>query len=50
MAVASLDFARDCGYITAAEHRELTAQGAEVGKMLGSMIKNPEPFLLSQDR
>ena len=43
----SLDFARDCGYITEIEHRELTAQTAEVGKMLGSMINHPEPFLIS---
>ena len=46
----SLDFARDCGYITDAEHRELAAQCAEVGKMPGSMINNPDPFLLSQNR
>src|SRR5262249_16574678 len=45
----SLDFARDCGYITLAEHTDLTAQGAEVGKMLGSMIQNPEGFLLTPD-
>ena len=42
----SLDFARDCGYITEAQHRELTLQCIEVGKMLGSMIQNPDPFLL----
>ena len=43
----SLDFAPDCGYITEAEHRDLTARSAEVGKMLGSMIKKPEKFVLS---
>src|SRR5256885_12075791 len=42
-----LDFAKDCGNITADEHRELTSAGAEIGKMLGSMIKNPEPFILT---
>lgn len=42
----SIDFARDCGYLTDAEHQELTSQIAEVGKMLGSMINNPNPFLL----
>ena len=42
----SLDFARDCGYITVTEHSELAAQCCEVGKMLGSMIQNPDPFLL----
>ena len=46
----SLDFARDCCYITEAEHRELAAQSAEVGKMLGSMLKNPDSFLLPQIR
>ena len=43
----SIDFARDCEYITAAEHQELAGQIAEVGKMLGSMINNPDPFLLN---
>ncbi len=42
----SLDYARDCGYITADEHRELTERCAEVGRMLGAMINNPDPFLL----
>jgi four helix bundle protein len=41
----SLDYARDCGYISEEEHRDLTAQWAEVGRMLGSMILNPDPFL-----
>jgi four helix bundle protein len=41
----SLDFARDCGYISVAEHSELAARCAEVGRMLGSMIHNPDPFL-----
>ena len=43
----SLDYARDCGYITAAEHTELTNECCEIGKMLGSMIQNPDPFLIS---
>jgi four helix bundle protein len=43
----SLDFARDCGYINVEEHRVLSELGIEVGKMLGSMIRNPEPFLLA---
>lgn len=42
----SLDFARDCGYITADEHRDLAALGSEVGRMLGAMIQKPESFLL----
>ena len=43
---SSLDFALTCHYIDAAEHRELTALNHEVGRMLGSMMANPEPFLL----
>ncbi len=41
-----LDFARDCDYITAKEHAELISQCQEVGKMLGSMINNPNSFLI----
>ncbi len=43
---SSLDFAKDCGYISPKEHHELTARTAEIGRMLGSMIQNPNPFLL----
>ena len=42
----SLDFARDCEYITLEKNRELSAVCAEVGRMLGTMIRNPAPFLL----
>lgn len=42
----SLDFALACGYISAEEHAQLVSLNVEVGKMLGSMIRNPEPFLL----
>jgi four helix bundle protein len=42
----SLDFALDSGYITADEHREATELNAEVCRMLGSMIRNPKPFIL----
>ena len=44
---SSLDFAKDCGYITALEHKELTGFCHEVGKMLGSMINNPDSFLIT---
>ena len=40
----SVNFSRDCGYISAEEHKDLTARCAEVGRMLGSMIQNPAPF------
>lgn len=41
-----LDYARDCGYIELDKHEELTAVVVEIGKMLGSMLNNPRPFLL----
>ncbi len=40
------DFARDCGYISLEEHIKAVELNNEVGKMLGSMIKNPQKFLL----
>jgi four helix bundle protein len=43
---SSLDFARDCKYVTAKCHAELTALSQQIGKMLGSMIKNPGNFLI----
>jgi four helix bundle protein len=42
----SLDFALDCAYITADQHAHLTGHTTEVGKMLGSMLRNPTPFLI----
>lgn len=45
----SLDFALDCGFITEENHKNLILQNREVGKMLGSMIKNPMPFILTPD-
>jgi four helix bundle protein len=43
----SLDFAKDCGYLTLDEHTSLTASCSEIGRMLGSMIQRPDPFLLT---
>jgi four helix bundle protein len=45
-----LDFARDCGYLSKAEHAGLTADCREVGAMLGGMLGNPTPFLLKPTR
>jgi four helix bundle protein len=42
---SSLDFAADCRYITSEEHAELAVLSQEIGRMLGSMIKNPGSFL-----
>src|SRR5688500_11177071 len=44
---SSLDFARDCPYITPTQHRELTSDCAETGRMLGRMISRPKAFLIS---
>ena len=43
---SSLDFAEDCKYITSEEHTELAVVCQEIGRMLGSMIKNPDSFLI----
>jgi four helix bundle protein len=43
---SSLDFAKDCGYLTREQHAELTSACQEVGKMLGAMICDPTPFLI----
>lgn len=43
----SLDFARDCKYISVAEHGEMAAECKEIGKMLGAMIRSPRKFLLT---
>ena len=43
---SSLDFARDCGYLTSEQHQELTARCTEIGKMLGAMIDEPDSFLI----
>jgi four helix bundle protein len=39
-----LDFALDCGYLARDCHSRLTTGYEEVGRMLGSMIANPEKF------
>ena len=45
---SSLDFARDCGYITEQQHAELISLHREIGKMLGSMIASPHSFLIEK--
>ena len=47
---SSLDFARDCCYITNTEHSDLVERCVEVGRMLGSMVKDPAPFLIMNQR
>jgi hypothetical protein len=41
-----LDFARDCGYLNHKDHQRLNERCGSIGKMLGSMLKNSDPFLL----
>ena len=43
---SSLDFSRDCEYINDVQYNDLTGICREVGKMLGSMINNPDQFLI----
>lgn len=44
---SSLDFAKACGYISAAQHQELTRKCSEVGRMLGGMITKADSFTIS---
>ena len=41
-----LDFAKDCGYLEGKHYEPLKEKCRSVGKMLGSMLKNPESFIL----
>ena len=41
-----LDYAHDCGCLTAGQHRTWTEECAAVGAMLGKMLNNPKPFLV----
>ena len=45
---SSLDFAKPCGYFSPELHRELIEKCAEIGRMLGGMIKKSESFLTSK--
>src|SRR5947199_3314478 len=36
---SSLDFARDCGYITVEEHKQLAERSERIGKMIGAMMQ-----------
>ena len=41
---SALDFAKDSGYVSAMQHEMLVAKCAEIGRMLGGMIKKSESF------
>lgn len=40
----SLEFAKDCKYVTSEEFEQMSGLCSEVGRMLGAMIRNPSPF------
>src|SRR6476660_467212 len=45
---SSLDFARDCEYISAGEHQAWTRKCENIGRMLGQMMKKSESFLITE--
>jgi four helix bundle protein len=45
---SSLDFALACVYISNQVHQELSAANNEIARMLSSMIRSPEKFLLKK--
>jgi four helix bundle protein len=44
---SSLDFAKDCHYIAAEEHSRLTADCADIGRMLAGMIEKAHTFIIA---
>ena len=40
-----LDYAKDCGYISAERYQLLVAESEAIGRMLGKMLQNPTSFL-----
>ena len=44
---SSLDFAKECGYLSPEEHASLTSACAEIGRMIGGMIKKSDAFMTS---
>src|SRR5256885_11535147 len=45
---SSLDFARDCGYISDETDQVLVSKCTEVRRMLGGMMKKPEAFVIAE--
>jgi len=41
-----LDFAKECGYLPLDTYARLLESCQNVGRMLGAMLKNPDPFVL----
>jgi four helix bundle protein len=42
----SIDFARDCGYITSDQACELSDTNRQIGRLLGSMINKPSSWII----
>ena len=40
----SLDFAKNCKYISHEEHQEFLNKLEEVGRLLNHMVRNPEKY------
>ncbi|TMI80476.1 MAG: four helix bundle protein [Bacteroidetes bacterium] len=40
-----LDFSKDCKYLTSEKHADFIFRNAEVGKIIWSMINNPDKFI-----
>jgi four helix bundle protein len=45
---SSLDFARDCGYLSADRHEALATKCGKVGRMPGLMMKKSHSFLIAE--
>lgn len=45
---SSLDFAKDCQYISPETHERLVSECTEVGKMLGTMMQKSASFILPE--
>ena len=41
-------FVKDCDYLTPEKHTDLVYKCNEVGKMIGSMLKNTKSFVTSK--
>ena len=44
----SIEFSFDCGYIHKATHDDFKTRNRSIGRMLGSMINKPTPFLIKK--
>ncbi len=44
---SALGFAKECGYVSAEQHRSLTSKCAEIGRMLNGMMKKSSSFLIA---